>query len=172
MAPQLSRHFFRTGSSNPVISFLLVRVPIGRQCIAQWHNSCRFLRRNLSDFQREGRLFSLETAEIFGCCQCCRLAYSGPMNLSRSSSNGNHSTTDNLSFAGTISNQRHPHSWTGSVIKRGEKIFTQKFRVAVLKDREEPVETTECKLTPLKRKIRFPETFGIELSACTNSIEA
>ena len=81
---------------------------------------------------------------------------------------------------GVAVNQRHPHSWTsiplhakaGSVIKRGEKIFTQKFRVAVLKDREEPVETTECKLTPLKRKIRFPETFGIELSACTNSTEA
>jgi hypothetical protein len=85
-----------------------------------------------------------------------------------------------LSFAGTISNQRHPssgrvvslHAKAGSVIKRGEKIFTQKFRVAVLKDREEPVETTECKLTPLKHKIRFPETFGIELSACTNSTEA
>jgi hypothetical protein len=46
------------------------------------------------------------------------------------------------------------------------------FRVAVLKDREEPVETTECKLTPLKHKIRFAETFGIELSACTNSTEA
>jgi hypothetical protein len=27
-------------------------------------------------------------------------------------------------------------------------------------------------LTPLKREIRFPETFGIGLLACTNSTEA
>jgi hypothetical protein len=41
---------------------------------------------------------------------------------------------------GNEANQHHRRS----VIKRGEKIFTQKFRVAVLKDRREPVETTEC----------------------------
>jgi hypothetical protein len=46
-------------------------------------------------FSTRSRLFSMQTAGIFGCCRCCLLTRSDPMNLSRSSSNGNHSTTDN-----------------------------------------------------------------------------
>jgi hypothetical protein len=57
-------------------------------------------------------------------------------------------------------------------VKRGEKIFTQKFRVAVLKDRRRASRDHCVQLTPLKREIRFPETFGIGLLAYTNSTEA
>ena len=45
-----------------------------------------------SSFRHAAGCSPSQTAGIFGCCRCCRLTRSGPMNLSRSSSNGNHST--------------------------------------------------------------------------------